>query len=72
MGSNTSYLFKVIKTVKGDKKRLEKVEDEFENIQSNGSLMRSVPLFCSDEDVKTNVYSTNPNEVNHECIFFDY
>jgi ADP-ribosyl-[dinitrogen reductase] hydrolase len=69
MGKNTRALMKGVKTIKGFRNRQKKIDTT--GVQSNGSLMRCVPLAfigsewraASDEDVSL----TNNNNVNREC-----
>jgi ADP-ribosylglycohydrolase len=66
LGKNTRRLFKGIKTINGYHNRFKKLEQaEKENMQSNGSLMRCSPLiFADDEHIYTDVYLSNPNNIN--------
>lgn len=70
LGRNTRKLFKGIKTVKGYYNRFNKLTTtELNNMQSNGCLMRASPLiFCSEEDIRTDVYLSNPNEIAYYCV----
>lgn len=63
MGRNTRTLFKGIKTIKGYKARLSKIEDK-DSLQSNGFMMRSSSLavFKSDECCIDDCNLTNPND----------
>ena len=66
LGRNTRKLFKGIKTVKTYEKRWQKEFGSFSNVtQSNGSLMRCIPL-CehSSNFLYTDCILTNPNLVN--------
>lgn len=70
IGKNTSKLLKGIKTIRGYERRFAKFKDEMPNIQSNGSLMRTLPLvLLSDwkQVSKIDVALTNDNEINIEC-----
>jgi ADP-ribosyl-[dinitrogen reductase] hydrolase len=69
LGKNTRKLFKGVKTLKGYQNRFLKLEEEEkENMQSNGSLMRASALvFTKKEDILTDTYLTNPNSVNYYC-----
>lgn len=63
MGKNTKNLFKGIKTLRGYNNRYEKIN---EDNQSNGCLMRSMPLVLVDEKYwKYEISITNPNMI---CI----
>jgi ADP-ribosylglycohydrolase len=69
LGRNTRKLFKGIKTINGYNNRFNKlIDDEKENMQSNGSLMRASPLvFTSDTNTGIDAYLSNPNTVNYYC-----
>lgn len=76
LGTNTRRLFKNVTTIKGYESRFKKInEDEKPNMQSNGSLMRASPLALipnfidSIQAMKTDVYLTNPNDINLEIGF---
>lgn len=71
LGTNTRYLFKNIKTLKGYQNRMKKIlllpEDQIS--QSNGSLMRVAPLALLKDDlcIIEDCNITNPNKVNRDC-----
>ena len=69
MGRNTRMLMKGVKTIKGFEARREKAD--MKNTQSNGSLMRALPLVLLGakwkEGVVTDTSLTNENDVNIEC-----
>jgi ADP-ribosyl-[dinitrogen reductase] hydrolase len=68
LGRNTRKLFKGVTTIKGYQNRFSKLTDEEkENMQSNGSLMRASPLalLTENECIKTDCYLTNPNSINY-------
>ena len=68
MGRNTRTLMKGVKTIKGFEARRQKVD--MKNAQSNGSLMRALPLVLLgswEEGVITDTNLTNDNDINREC-----
>lgn len=77
LGNNTRLLFKGVKTVKGYENRYKKALDgtlkgmKYKNlgeVQSNGSLMRCLPLiFVSGRELEEDIKLSNPNPVNIEC-----
>lgn len=71
MGRNTRKLFKGIKTIKGYKNRWRKEfkENSSSWTQSNGSLMRCLPLALLNDDTPV-IYETrlsNPHPINISC-----
>jgi ADP-ribosylglycohydrolase len=67
LGKNTRKLFKGVITIKGAQKRMDCAEDQ-EKIQSNGTLMRCLPLVLFKEEViEADVNLTNPNDLNREA-----
>jgi len=70
LGKNTRALMKGVNTVKGFRKRQLKIDTT--NVQSNGSLMRCLPIAFLDnwkEASDMDVSLTNDNLVNKECSF---
>lgn len=76
MGKNTRRLFQGVKTIKGYEQRYNKaLQEDLEEVQSNGSLMRASPLaiFINLDDldsfspVVTDTRLTNPNRINEEA-----
>lgn len=71
LGKNTRALLKGIKTLRGYKNRIAKINElpEDQISQSNGSLMRASPLslLSNDDDIITDTNITNPNSVNRDC-----
>lgn len=72
MGKNTRQLFKGVTTIRGYKKRYEKILElpEKQRSQSNGSLMRASPLallFHNDNAIVDDVLLSNPNPINTDC-----
>ena len=76
MGKNTRRLFYGVKTVKGYEQRYNKaLQEDLNQTQSNGSLMRATPLALlvdlddpdSFKDVIEDIYLSNPNPVNEEA-----
>lgn len=66
LGNNTRSIFVGVKTEKGIRGRIEKIDNP-EQRQSNGSLMRALPLFIySNNIINADCNFTNPNSVNRE------
>ena len=72
MGRNTKRLFKGVKTIRGYERRMAALSnEEKQNMQSNGCLMRASPLVLLGRDnphIREDVYLTNPNELCYECV----
>lgn len=67
LGRNTRKLFVGVTTVAGARKRMENAEDQ-EKIESNGSLMRCLPLVLFNEQaIFEDTDLTNPNDLNREA-----